>query len=97
MRELLPHNLIALAQSLPSPLYVVGGAVRDFVAGFCPEKYDYDLSSANPVEEVIDAAEKTGIHVCAVYKNTGTVKLQDNDPAHVGSRRHRRHYWFHPH
>ena len=46
MKNILPKNLIALAQKLPTPLYVVGGSVRDFVAGFRPEVYDFDLAAA---------------------------------------------------
>lgn len=78
MKDFLPKNLIRLAQNLPSPLYLVGGAVRDFVAGFSPKHFDFDLASPLPVEVVTEAAKEAGLEVCGVYKNTGTVKLQDS-------------------
>ena len=77
MKKLLPPNLIALAKKLPSPLFVVGGSVRDFIAGFTPKKYDFDLAAALPVEMVVATAKEVGLEVRAVYKNTGTVKLED--------------------
>ncbi len=77
MKDFLPQNLIALAEALPAPLYLVGGATRDFLARLSPKSYDYDLASPLPVEEVIKAAKNTGFHVVGVYKNTGTVKLKD--------------------
>ena len=78
MKEILPKNLLALAQKLPSPLYVVGGAVRDFL-GDLDASHDYDLAAPIPVEEVVAAAKEVGITVCGVYKNTGTVKLKNED------------------
>ncbi len=79
MKDILPENLIRLAQNLPLPLYLVGGAVRDFVAGFFPKHFDFDLAAPIPVETVTEAAVEAGLQVCGVYKNTGTVKLQDAD------------------
>ena len=52
--------------------------MRDFLAGYpLTEKTDWDISSPMPEEELLRAAEKCGIHARAVYRNTGTVKLED--------------------
>ena len=45
MRELLPESLFPLAEKLKAPLYVVGGFVRDFLAGLSREKPDFDICS----------------------------------------------------
>ena len=79
MKDFLPENLIRLAKNLPSPLYLVGGAVRDFVAQISPTHFDFDLAAPIPVETLTEAAKEAGLQVCGVYKNTGTVKLQDTD------------------
>ncbi len=78
MREILPQKLHLLAKNAPKPLYVVGGAVRDFLSGLASDNADLDLSSPMRVEEFLPIAEKSGFHPVAVYKNTGTVKLKDN-------------------
>ena len=81
MRNILPKNLITLAKSSPEPLYVVGGSVRDFLANLTPKnkKWDWDLSSPMPVELFLSVAENNGFTALSVYKNTGTLKLRDND------------------
>ena len=81
MQRILPQNLIRLAHALPAPLYVVGGSVRDFLAGSSP-RYglrDWDICAPAPAETLVKTAESLGFTVKAVYKNTGTVKLQDAD------------------
>lgn len=78
MYDQLPENLTALADVCPKPLYVVGGSVRDFLAGRTLGAHtDWDLSSPMSEEEFLAAAERCGFTVNAVYRNTGTVKLQD--------------------
>ena len=77
MRGILPKKLHILAKNCPKPLYVVGGATRDFLAGLTSEERDIDLSSPMRVEEFLPIAEKSGFSAVAVYKNTGTVKLKD--------------------
>lgn len=78
MQKFLPQNLITLARALDKPLYVVGGACRDFLAGLkSAEKRDLDICSPASAEEVCKAAEKVGFIVTAVYPNTGTVLLKD--------------------
>ena len=76
MINLLPEKLITLASALEKPLYAVGGACRDFLAGLTPAgKRDWDICSPESAERVAAAAEKIGFAVTAVYKNTGTVRL----------------------
>lgn len=78
MRTILPESLLALAHETDAPLYVVGGSVRDFLLGFpSQEDADFDLASPCKEEELIAAAERCGFIVRAVYRNTGTVKLED--------------------
>ncbi len=78
MKNFLPENLIALADACALPLYVVGGSVRDLLAGHPPEgDADYDLASPMSEEDFIAACEKCGTHVRAVYPRTGTVKVRD--------------------
>ncbi len=80
MRERIPNNLIALAERCTSPLYVVGGSVRDYLLGFPPaKKPDWDICSPANEEEILSAAQAVGFAVRAVFKHTGTVKLQDGD------------------
>ncbi len=83
MRQILPSQLFTLAKACPAPLYVVGGCVRDFLAGLVPKngKRDFDLCSPLSFETFCSVAERTGYTVKAVYKNTGTVKLQDRTGA----------------
>lgn len=78
MQEKIPENLKKLAATCPLPLYLVGGSVRDFLAGYpITDKTDWDICSPMAEEVLTAAAERCGIHVCAVYKHTGTVKLDD--------------------
>ena len=79
MRKILPKNLIALAKNAPSPLYVVGGTVRDHLAGLTPAAQDLDICSPTLAEIFADFATEHGFIVKSVFKNTGTVKLQDKD------------------
>lgn len=78
MKQILPNNLIRLAKRCPFPLYVVGGSVRDFLAGF-PQRMDpdWDICAAGREDDFIAAARKSGFTVKSVYRNTGTVKLKD--------------------
>lgn len=78
MRELLSKNLLHLAEISPTPLYIVGGAVRDFLAGHPAKNADFDLSAPINAEAFVSVAKNAGFQVVAVYKNTGTVKLKDD-------------------
>jgi len=75
MKELFPQNLIDLAKKLPAHLYVVGGRVRDYLAGLYTEKPDTDICAPVDAETFARFAEEAGFKAEAVYKNTGTVKL----------------------
>ena len=77
MNAILNENLQALANFSQKPLYVVGGAVRDFLSNRQAPTLDLDLSSPMLVEEFLPIAEKFGFKATAVYKQTGTVKLRD--------------------
>ncbi|MDE6585847.1 MAG: HD domain-containing protein [Clostridia bacterium] len=78
MKNSLSQNLITLAESCPYPLYVVGGRVRDFIAGLKPEVYDNDICAPADAEDFLTRAKTCGFTGGAVYKNTGTVKLSLN-------------------
>ena len=75
MKLNLPEQLKALARKAPFPLYVVGGAVRDALAGL-PATDDIDLCAPADAETFSRLAESCGLHVNGVYKNTGTVNLE---------------------
>ena len=76
--EKIPENLRKLADACPFSLYVVGGSVRDFLAGYpLPENADWDISAPIAESELLDAAKMSGFTARAVYRATGTVKLED--------------------
>lgn len=75
MKELFSHNLLGLAHKLPVHLYVVGGRVRDYLAGLYTETPDTDICAPLDAENFARIAEEAGFKAEAVYKNTGTVKL----------------------
>ena len=79
MRRILPKNLLSLADSLSTPLYAVGGSVRDFLAGLTPSTHDWDICSPLSADEFSKHAAALGFNVTAVYRNTGTVKLKDSE------------------
>lgn len=77
MKKVIPAILSELAERCSSPLYLVGGSVRDFLIGFPQEENpDWDLCSPASEDEVISAAQSCGFSVRAVFRNTGTVKLE---------------------
>ena len=79
MRKILPKNLILLAQDCPTPLYVVGGTVRDHLASLSANAHDWDICAPLSAEKLCDIALSYNFTVQAVYKNTGTVKLVDEE------------------
>lgn len=79
MYQILPKSLQKLAEHIPVPLYVVGGAVRDHLAGFIPQTPDWDICAPLAADEFAKIAEENGFAVRAVYRNTGTVKFLDTD------------------
>lgn len=70
------ENLIKLARACPFPLYIVGGYVRDFLAGLDCVNKDIDICAPADTDRFISVAQKCGAEVTAVYRNTGTVKLK---------------------
>lgn len=80
MKDILPETLKRLAESCPAPLYLVGGSVRDFLLGYpLGEKADWDIASPMDEDTFVAAAEARGFSVRAVYRRTGTVKLEDGE------------------
>jgi len=81
MRNLLPKQLLSLSHVCPTPLYVVGGCVRDFLANLTPKNgvRDWDIASPLAADEFISIAKAHGFVIHSVYKHTGTVKLTDAD------------------
>ena len=79
MRQILPEKLKILAKACPSPLYVVGGSVRDRLAGLTPSIADWDICSPMSADNFSKIAQQEGFSVEAVYRNTGTVKLSDGE------------------
>lgn len=77
MLKILPKSLIALAGVCPKPLYVVGGSVRDYLAGYPLRAPDWDICSPMRADEFVTIATTQGFRVQAVYQTTGTVKLTD--------------------
>ncbi len=76
MKELIPYKLNALAKRLPVPLYAVGGVCRDYLAGLTCSRKDWDICAPLSADKVKTAAEEVGFTVSAVYKNTGTVRME---------------------
>ena len=81
MRHILPKSLYTLAAACPTPLYVVGGFVRDFLANVHTKRKDVDLDICAPIDAqtFAELAQKHGFTVQALYKTTGTIKLCDDD------------------
>lgn len=81
MREILPDNLIALANACDKPLYIVGGSVRDFLSQKrrLSGKTDWDICSPTSVDEFLSLAKRCGFEIKSAYKNTGTIKLKSAD------------------
>ncbi len=76
MLDFLPEELKTLAKACPSPLYLVGGSVRDFLAGLTPAAHDWDICSPLPADDFAAVAKENGFLIQATYRNTGTVKLK---------------------
>ena len=74
------NNLIELAKSLSSPLYVVGGKVRDTLIGY--DNDDIDICSACRVEEVISKCKELKYKVDVINKRLGTLLIRPNEDEH---------------
>ena len=80
MQKIIPDSLLRLAKACPKPLYVVGGTVRDALSDLVLQKNsprDWDICSPLPYEAFSQIAIAEGFAIKSVFKNTGTVKLQD--------------------
>ena len=67
MQKILPKNLITLALRLPTPLYVVGGSVRDFLANLpLPQKLDLDICAPLPAQVFAQIATELGFKKSSV-------------------------------
>lgn len=75
MYEVLPSNLKVLAQSLPAPLFAVGGFTRNYLSDKIVSS-DIDIAGAIPVETFTAAAENCGFSKVAEYKRTGTAVIK---------------------
>ena len=80
MQKIIPESLLRLAKACPKPLYVVGGTVRDTLSDLSlnlETPRDWDICSPLSYDEFTKIAAEQGFLVKAVFKNTGTVKLED--------------------
>lgn len=71
------EKLYKLSQLLDSPLYLVGGAVRNSILGL--PLGDYDTASANLPSDVISRLSGTEFTVLAEYPRTGTVLIGSDE------------------
>ena len=66
MKDIIPEQLSSLAQVFPVPLYAVGGAVRDHIAGLKPLRgRDWDICAPLPPETAKAAVPSGGFLVGA--------------------------------
>lgn len=71
------QDLKRLAQLFPAPLYVVGGAVRDFLIG--KEVHDYDLTSPLPADKVVALLSETEFKTTPHSLRLGTIGIKVGD------------------
>ena len=69
----IPQELTAFSAQLPTPLYAVGGFVRDTLLG--KESHDIDLCSSLLPEQIQAYAQSAGIPCPLVNSKLGTVLL----------------------
>ena len=75
------EKLIDLCDSLPAPLYAVGGIVRNFLIDGSISS-DYDLAAAIPVGELERTIIDKGFEVLAVYPRTNTLVFKIDGEKH---------------
>ena len=78
MKVYLNSGIIEFAKTLTKPLYVVGGAVRNYLIAKIKSD-DFDLAAGIPAEEFTVALENFGFQVLAEYKHTGTIVFSDGE------------------
>ena len=81
LKNLIPDPLLRLANACTAPLYLVGGTVRDTLAGLTPNNGAYDLDVCSPMhfDEFLSIAAACNFTAKSIFKHTGTVKLLDLD------------------
>ena len=77
MKDLICAKLQNLANDLPVPIYIVGGAVRGYLVDKTLSS-DIDLASSMPAENLVPFLQKHGFTVKAEYPRTHTVMFIDN-------------------
>ena len=78
MQIILPKNLKILSDHCASPIFIVGGYVRNYlIDGSLSE--DIDIAAALSAKDLISAAKDCGFTVVAEYKRTGTVVISDGE------------------
>ena len=79
MRDFVPEPLFSLAAALKKetgkPLYLIGGKVRDYLAGFSMASSDFDICAPVPAEIFMKTALTSGFCADAAYARTGTMKI----------------------
>ena len=79
MRDFVPEPLFSLAAALKKetgkPLYLIGGKVRDYLAGFSMASSDFDICAPVPAEIFMKTALAAGFCADAAYARTGTMKI----------------------
>lgn len=71
------EKLYKLSQLLDSPLYLVGGAVRNSILGL--PLGDFDTASANLPSDIISRLSGTEFTILAEYPRTGTVLIGSDE------------------
>ncbi len=84
------QNIEELSKLIGSTVYLVGGAVRDALAGFSPT--DYDIASAKTPEEVITALDGSVFSVATTAQKFGTLKLAARGESYEYTAFRRDHY-----
>lgn len=71
-------SLKLLSEKMPCPLYLVGGAVRDYIL-YGSASLDVDICAPILVEDFMKIALSVGFSIVAEFKKTGTVKIKLGD------------------
>lgn len=75
-RLCVPEKLRAMAERMPVSLYIVGGAVRNFLLTGVASG-DWDIAAPCSAAEALEAAKGAGLKCVAVYPRTDTFRLKD--------------------
>lgn len=72
-----PLDIITAVKEIVSPVYLVGGSVRDMLMGRTPK--DYDFATPLEADEVEKRVKAAGRHVYAIGKKFGTIGFKIMD------------------